>query len=237
MANRIAQLSAIMAVMTLTAAGGAAVVNIDIQPEGFPGWDPWGPQVSYDGLGAAPDDAANTHWNIFEMDNKGNTSEQETGFLASDGATSTTVGLTVGGNVGSFADWNYTEAAPGLMRDEAFKFDQTGAFWITGLIADESYDVYVYMAGREVGETSSAYIEEDTDTLVTTSAADDTTTDLIEGEDYYIFGNITPGADEQIRLDWIGGIQGFQVVGNFIPEPASLALLGIGGLALIRRRR
>jgi hypothetical protein len=235
MANRFAQLSAIMAVMTLTAAGGAAVVNIDIQPEGFPGWDPYGPQQTYTGLGAAPD--AGTFWNVFEMDNKGNTSESETGFLTSDGVTVTTVGLTVGGNVGSFANQSHTNAAVPLMRDEAFKFDQTGAFWITGLIADESYDVYVYMAGRNVGDTSSVYIEEDTDTLVTTSAADDTTTNLIEGEDYYIFGNITPGADEQIRLDWIGGIQGFQVVGNFIPEPASLALLGIGGLALIRRRR
>ncbi|MEM6506446.1 MAG: PEP-CTERM sorting domain-containing protein, partial [Planctomycetota bacterium] len=65
-----------------------------------------------------------------------------------------------------------------------------------------------------------------------------------EDENYHVFSAVVPTAGE-IVIDWEetgsggqfaqGPFNGFQLVA--VPEPSSLALLGIGGLAMLQRRR
>ena len=62
-------------------------------------------------------------------------------------------------------------------------------------------------------------------------------------DDLASLAGLVPSAAGELTLSLarsagdFGYIGGLQITSNVVPEPASLGLLGLGGLALLRRRR
>ncbi|BDS05460.1 hypothetical protein NT6N_05000 [Oceaniferula spumae] len=131
--------------------------------------------------------------------------------------------------------------------------DTGGTISFTNLNASVGavYDVYVYM-NRNFGNTgtksvtvggTTKFIQGEDDTgpfseanYATQAAADANPT---EGGNYILFSGVSTD-NLDIVFGHVGpngraGINGVQIVG--VPEPSSAALLGLGGLALIMRRR
>ena len=204
------------------------VVNVDLQrsTDG----------VDYVGLGAAPDDANNTYWNVLE--GPSGTSFTATDLIASDGITATPIDVSVS-NVGGIT--TQPEPPNALQRDRVYTTSGVGDFEISGLEAGCSYDIYLFGAWHPTVSFATDYTIGGV-TKTASGITHDAGYPWIEGDDYVVFKGLTgltsilgtfqKGAGASYGV--LTGIQIYQV-----PEPSTAVLLGIGvvGLAGFGRRR
>ena len=224
-----------VAVLLVAATAQAAVVNVDIQASG-------GSLAS--GQAAAPDASGNTTWN--EM-----TTGSVTDLTASDGS-ATTIDVSLSGAQG----FTNQPGPNNLVKDRIYEHrthdDNAFTFTISGLANSTSYDIYLY--GAYDSRTSIVNFATDFTIGGVTKTAQALTSEptTLDGtgwieNDHYVKFSVTSSSsgvitgtvsnhddnDPNTTGDY-GILSGMQIV----PEPATMSLLGIGGLlALVRRRR
>jgi hypothetical protein len=212
--------------------------------------------LNYNGGGDAPVESTlsgpagglATTWNSV-------TSSGDTGALQDSGDNPTTVSVNTSGYDGSPSLGNQTVGDLPVYRSFLSSFSRPGAYSVTisGLASEGLYDIWL-LSYRDATNPL--------DPSVGTWTADNTTTSSIsqlvdaqdvstpgsstftEGYNYVLFSNVEATVGGVISFTGVGDpgdtgrrlhLNGLQI--NQVPEPSSAALLGLGGLALILRRR
>ena len=218
------------AVALLAATSQAAVVNVDIQGTQF-----GGSVTAYTGASANGPIASDNTWNYF---NVGTTNGQS---LSAGGLT-----FTFGsGWLGSFAD---AAKANNLQGDRVFaSTGVTGTMTISGLDITKNYNLALISGSNDAGGfgTDFTIIGEGTKTATAASISGTGNGALtfVEGDSHVLFSGISGGTgsitfsvtDSSVGAN--GVLSGLQIESVTVPEPSTTALLGLGGLALIFRRR
>ena len=218
-----------------TSASQAAVVNVDFG------------ETPYTGASANGPIASGSVWNQFSISNDfaGAVNGQSMNNLLDDSGTPTTVGIAFGTGWAGF----FNAAGPNnLQRDRAFTSGGgTGTFTISGLTPGGTYNLALMVDSADNGSIATDY------TIGTTtmmafggSAGTDANGALTftDGQTHALFSGISASAGGEITFSAtqaagssFASFPGLQIEDSIIPEPSSAALLGLGGLALIRRRR
>ncbi len=146
----------------------------------------------------------------------------------------TDVTVTTTAGVYSSATHGYTGDQAELMNDV---FDSASSITIANLDAG-SYTIYTYASDPDVPTTAG--------TIITIGGVSEEVIGppiaggvFIENTHYALHSVVHPGGDLVITVADLPGGNGFWNVNGIqiVPEPTSLALLALGGVALIRRRR
>ena len=194
-------------------------------------------------VGAAPENTVNSTWTpIIGV---------VTGLALNDSTGSTAAGvtLTVDSGGGGFDGYD-------TVGDEIFSSYVGGSglnrtITLGGLDGSATYDLIVYAAwhwgdvntavSQTVGSGMSGTIYvngQDTDISAALAEDTDPTDNASNPGNWYRITGLTPTGN-QLAFNVVGGndpFNGFQLI-NTVPEPSTTALLGLGGLALILRRR
>ncbi len=231
-------------------AAEAAVINVDFHNDRITG----GQAVLMSNAGAAPD--TGTVWNEIVVPNSGGDNsggfnfdpDIVTPFLSgplndSQGnVTATTVSLLeTSGTANAFAyGGNYSGDAQfaDLLRDGLLVAgSSTVEVTLNNLTANGVYDLYLYSAGDKASR--SAVFSNGAQSKAGTA---NNNGDVLEGEEYVVLESVLADATGELSFIYAradgsneGAFNGFQAV--LVPEPASVALLGLGGLCLLGRRR
>jgi len=218
------------------------LVSVDLQAAGsintFSGVEPTAAAAS------ASFNNANA-WNPLQVPHWGTvTPAQSFSSLVDADGNPTPVGFSVTGPLSAYNN-NYGNVDS--IREDYFLFGggvpnvTTTLEWaITGLAPGGAYELYVY--GAQVGTADRSF-----QMLVDTDGDGSLVGELIQTVDAagQLFSSITAGPGGEImgqalrptgEGNW-GGWQLYETGAPMIPEPTSLALLGLGALALARRRR
>lgn len=130
------------------------------------------------------------------------------------------------GNWSNLGSWTGDDML--LMDDAGGSVGQTVNF--SGLL-NGNYDVFVYGMSATGNVNSSFYIGSATqnNTGVWTGSH-------VLGASYGLFSavSVTSGT---IQIGWIGNFSGVQLVYTPVPEPASMTVLALGALAVMRKRQ
>ena len=242
MKNRMMKFNALIGLMLAVPclASATLVVNVNIA---FGGVD------DYTGLGAAPDDGANTYWNQVMLP-RTQATEGVTGLTASDGFTVTSVGFNMTGHVNDLTYNNPSTPDISLFK-RSLRNNQVddGNLEITGLDDAFPHDVYIYSSIDNNGSgTMGAQFQIGAGPILDTGTSENHST-FEEGVNYVKFSNVTPtsGTIDVSLINYDPGtggnwnpvwvVNGFQVVQ--IPEPSILALAaaGLAALCVARARR
>lgn len=114
----------------------------------------------------------------------------------------------------------------------------THAMTLSGLTENTSYRIqFLYSASNE-GSGTSTTIDIDGSATDGVVQADPGHGGANDGLGQYIVGTMSTGASEtEAVITYTGKAQVSAIIVSAVPEPSSAALLGLGGLALILRRR
>lgn len=237
-------ISALVASALVVGAASAEVVNIDFQA-----FSDIANGNTFDALGAAPDDAANTAWNSVQFDDittpvalvnsAGAPSNIElTSHVASANMFPVTSTGASAAQVSGGTDGAPAHDAHKLLREFINQFGGFATLTLSGLDPTFTYDLYLYGGGSGEGTDVRFTVGSVAQDTTGTAAA---TTALTLGEDYVVFTGIAPSPIGVIEVQWqqiapgAAGFFGLQVVE--IPEPGSIALASLGLALLACRRR
>lgn len=204
--------------------GFAAVVNIDINN---------GSSTTFVGVGAAPD--LGTTWNSVNNPATGQGNTFSSGPLVDSNNNTTTITFSAGVAEGS-SSWG---GGGGLFDDGIRAFNGNSAsFTVGGLSSTQTYKIYLYSSnGGGTGEGAAFTINGFGTQNVSGSAAGGSS--YVLGGNYVVFTGITgvtslTGSYTNFTNPH-GPFNGLQV--EYVPEPSTALLGGLGLLAFLRRRR
>ncbi|MBK1853721.1 PEP-CTERM sorting domain-containing protein [Verrucomicrobiaceae bacterium 5K15] len=160
-----------------------------------------------------------------------------TGFANDISATMTATNINTGANVSMFDLQNRANAPVEIYEDIVGASGSTGALALTinGLVIGQAYTLSVYALDSNGGTTNSD-IREYTLTNGSSSTIDNVQWSANDFDASYSF--VAEGAS--VTVQNTAGTAGSAMNGftlTSVPEPSSAALLGLGGIALIMRRR
>jgi hypothetical protein len=210
--------------MNVASPAGAEVLNVVWRGQGYQ------PRVSYTGLGAAPDLAANTTWNNLDTGDSGN-SQTITDLVYSDSSAATGISIQLNA-VSSFTPGGSPTLALFNGQLNANSNASPVSIDVHGLTASPKYDLYLYSA-------RAAFAPDPTDftvNAVTQSLPGSAnTSSFVLGDNYVKFLAQSPtGGTLNVTFGggvWGGTFNAMQVVG--VPEPGTMVFLVTGLLGLL----
>lgn len=221
-------LSLATAYLAATSESEATVINVDIQ--GNNSGDT--PVANYTGANANGPIASDNTWNYFT-----------TSGVPDAGDSLTVSGVTFTFGTGWFSSYSFAGNPNNLQSDRAFTTGSAATFTISGL--DTTKDYNLALIGAPTGYNTDFTIGGDTKTA---SAATDAGPDdngaltFTEGVTHVLFSGLD-GSSGSITFTTANGgagagvLAGLQLQAVAVPEPSSLALLGLGSLGLLLHRR
>lgn len=200
-------------------------------------------------VGPGPDGgvgSAGDIWNIFEVSEGGTAALISLNLVDSTGAASgVTLNFTGADGSGLLGAYGHApDAINNLVGEYLFLGGQnntyTADFSITGLTGGGIYDLYLWTGGPAFGSYAGNGMTSDIDVDLDGDGVLDGAGPILEQAAPTVISGIVADAGGTILLQNLdnGGLEsewsGFQLIE--VPEPATLCLLGLGGLLLRRRR-
>ncbi len=231
-ARRTRSLLLVLSVLTLSATARAALINLDINdnqnPDGVPAYT----LENY--TGAAVVGTAGDQWNYLNPPTQSAPSLTASALSQSNGAATTVSFTSVGSNFN-----NHRTATNALLNDYLLAL-APGTFTIANLLPGKSYDLYLYSTAGSVGLGGAFTVNGGSPQSATGTVA---FTGYVLGENYLQFFGVTADGSGNINgtfapgTSGLGALNGFQISGTFLPEPASLSLIAILAVPMLRRNR